>query len=305
MGFNKNKIFLTITALLAFILFPQFAVAGENWDVKLDIEGSYGHYSHSVLREDIWSSGLFLSVDYLNRMGFSVGYNRKKVTYKLGIPTLTQHAYFASVRRTFSSDRLSGQLTFRVDSHLIRNNDPSNSSDGGEIVAPQISYFSFDKSFYADLGYTYSNYADDLALQQFSPTLGLGFKENRDWLQVRGYFIFSSDTQRTQGKQSTSAAEIKWTHFFSANAFLSIDKSQLTLLAGERTYAVDADTGAVYNLPDAQKGSVSLGGFWNLDKVWSVLLVGGFEEYNHSILNNRYNSRSVYMDISRKWSFYR
>ncbi len=298
---KKIKYCCLAAAMLPVVLSCQPALAGEEWDVKMDAQGSYGDYSNSALREDIWSTGVFVAADYLDSVGVTAGYNRIEVNFKNGIATLTQNAYFASVRKHFTPDALPGRLTLRLDGHWVDNNDPTDASDDGKIVAPQIAYLAFDKSFYADVGYAYSNYAGNLDLHQVTPTIGFGFNQNSDWLQLRGYFIYSSNTARTQGKRDTYAAELKLTHYFSPDAILNISRLQATVLAGERIYAVDADTADVYNLADTQEEAFSLAGIWDLNDSWSMQLVGSYSNYQFGPLGDDYSNRSVFLNISKSW----
>ena len=289
---------LTIIPLFSTLL-TQPLLAQDEWKIKTDLQGSYGNYGNSVLRKYTWSTGLFITADYLDSIGFTMGYSRTDVNYKLGIERLSQDSYFGSVRKHLTLGNLT-RVTFRVDGHLINNNDPTNGTDEGAIVAPQISYLNADKNLYFDLGYAYSLYAGDLNLNQWTPTIGIGFNQNSDWLQLRGYFIYSSNAQRTQGKEDTYAVEAKYTHHFAANP-IKISRLQVMGLAGERMYAVDGDAGSVYNLADTQKGSFSLSGAWDLNNAWSLLLIGGLEFYENGDIGDDYSNRYVYFNINKNW----
>jgi hypothetical protein len=289
-------------------MMPNFVFAGEEWDTKLDIQTSYGSYSNSEQRKDKWSTGLYITADYLDTIGFTVGYNRTGINYQQGINSLEQNAYYVSIKKYFTPDILPGKFTFRIDGHYIDNNDPTNNSDEGKIIAPQISYLAFDKSHYFDLGFAYSNYADmpqfnigSLNIYQWTPTFGFGFNQNYDWLQLRGYFIHSSNSLRTHGLNGTIAVEGKLIHYFKPDAFSSIDRLQLILLVGQRTYAVDSDTGSVYNLSDIQKGSVSFEGTWELTKNWSLTLNSGVEQFENKNSNDKYYHPYGFLNISKTW----
>ncbi|MDQ6990688.1 MAG: hypothetical protein Q9M11_03050, partial [Mariprofundaceae bacterium] len=54
---------------------------------------------------------------------------------------------------------------------------------------PQLSFLNYRKSFYADLGYAYSSYPKGLSVSQLTPTVGLGFNQAADWLQMRVYWV--------------------------------------------------------------------------------------------------------------------
>lgn len=281
------------------LLFIQPALAENDWRIKADLQGSYGNYGNSVLRKYTWSTGLFIAADYDDNIGFTVGYSRTDVNYKLGIQRLSQDSYFASLRKYLILED-GGRLTFRLDGHLINNNDPTNGTDEGGIVAPQISYLSADKSLYLDLGYAHSSYGGDLTLDQWTPTIGIGFNQNNNWLQLRGYLIYSSNTSRTQGKQETYGIEAKLTHHFAPNP-IKISRLQLIGLAGQRMYAVDSDAGSAYNLADVQEGSVALSAAWDLDHAWSMQLIGGWELYENKDIGDAYSNRYVFFNVNKNW----
>jgi hypothetical protein len=153
----------------------------------------------------------------------------------------------------------------------------------------------------ADLGYALSSYHGNLALHQFTPTVGFGFNEQYDWVQLRGYIIHSSNSQRTEGKTNTYSLEGKWFHYFKPGALLGLDRVQATVLAGKRIFAVDGDAGAVYNLADMQKGSLSLGANWKLGGGWAILAIGGYERYEDGDIDDDYDNRFVYLDLSKSW----
>jgi hypothetical protein len=296
----SNIIQLRITIALSCLLLAQPALAIENnWKIKTDLQGSYGNYNNSVLRKSTWSTGLFIAADYDRTMGFTAGYSRTQVNYKLGIQRLSQDSYFGSIRKYLMLDN-KDKITFRIDGHLINNNDPTNGTDEGGIVAPQISYLTADKSLYLDLGYAHSSYGGDLTLDQWTPTLGIGFNQNSDWIQLRGYLIYSSNASRTQGKQDTYSVEAKLIHYFSPNP-INISRLQLIGLAGQRMYAVDSDAGSVYNLADIQKGSVALSSLWDLSQSWSAQLIGGWEFYENKNINDKYSNRYIYFNVSKNW----
>jgi len=297
---RKRVQLVTAMALSMAVVVPS-AQADDEWDIKVDLQGNYGDYADSTQRDSLWSAGVIVTADYLENVGFTVGYNRTEVTYTPGTPKLNQDALFASLRYYDTPDILPGRLTYRLDGHLINNDDPTGNTDEGRIIAPQIAYLAFDKSLYLDLGYAHSSYAGDLTLDQWTPTLGVALNQGNDWLQLRGYLIHSSNAVRTQGKQDTSAVEAKLTHYFGPDALLGIDRLQSGLLAGQRMYAVDGDAGAVYNLADIQKGSLSLGGSWDFGESWSMLMVGGLEKYTNEDISDDYDNRYLYLDVSRKW----
>ncbi len=290
-----------VLALASMVLAASTGYAEEGtWDVKTDVQANYGSYNKSTLRNNITSSGVILSADYLDLGGFSLAANTTNIQYKVG-PAINQQSYFASLRYKAYFDALPGVLTLRLDGHLINNNDVTGNTDGVRVIAPQISFVDFDKSYYLDFGYARSTYKNQLNVDQFTPTVGFGFNEQADWLQLRGYFIRSSNALRSQGKSSTAAVDAKWTHWFAPDNWLALDQMSIGVLGGERIYAVDGDAAAVYNLADIQQGSGSLALQWKLSETMRWMIVGGQESYIDQTINNKYDSRFVYTNISVAW----
>jgi len=312
-----NKTTITTTALLAGLAVATTGYADPGamttsdqtgdqagdkaWTVKADVQGSYGKYYGSELRDDTWTAGLFVAADYRDEAGLTLGYNRTKVTYKLGIEDLKQNTYYASGRVHFDGGNLDGRFTARVDGYYIDNDDPTKNTDEGRIIAPQVSYMSNDKNLYVDMGYALSNYSGSLTLHQFTPTVGFGFNEQYDWVQLRGYVIHSSNSVRTDGKDNTYSLEGKWFHYFKPGAMLGLERVQATVLAGKRIFAVDSDAGSVYNLAYLQKSSVSVGAKWNLGGGWGILAIAGYERYEDADIDDDYDNRFGYLDLSKSW----
>ncbi len=271
-----------------------------DWQVKADTQGSYGKYSGSIKRKSLLSVGAIVSADYLEQGGFSLGGNYTKLTFNAG-STLNQQSVYGSIHYNVYLDALSGPLTLRVDGHGINNNDATGNTDNVNVIAPQISFLNYSKTFYIDLGYARSSYKNNLTVDQWTPTLGMGFNDGADWLQVRGYFIKPSNKLRAQNVSRTSAADVKWMHWLAPDAWLGLEKVQLAGLFGDRIYAVDGDAAAVYNLADVQKGSLSLALQWRLSQSLHLMLAGGNEQYLDKTINDSYNNRYAYIDLSTQW----
>ena len=310
-------------------------MAGQAWSVEEWYWKGSGqlllkNYSGSTQLENLSGFGIFLTGDYLEQGGFTAAYNLNHTSYKSGLSNapfeIDENILFLSGRANFHPDQLPGRLTLRIDGYVgndamrFRISTPAPDPMGGGssqqtvtvddkfvAVNPMVSFLNYAKTFYADLGYAFSNYrsddsgADDIDIIQWTPTLGFGFNRAYDWLQLRAYLISLSDSNRVGGKDATSAVEAKWTHWFPANAPLNLHSTRLTVLAGERIYAVDSDACSLCNVPDLQTGVVSIGAEWKLSEQASVLLQGGYETYENLLLNDRYSSTYIYVYMSRNW----
>lgn len=287
---------------MATVFFGTTVASAEDgsWEVRTDLQANYGTYNKSKLRDSISSTGVILSADYLDTGGFSLAANTTRIQYKF-IPAISQQSYFLSGHYNAYFDALPGILTLRMDGHFINNNDQTGNTDGVRVIAPQVSFSDFDKSYYIDVGYARSMYKNQLNIDQITPTVGFGFNEQADWLQLRGYFIRASNSARAQGKSSTTAADMKWMHWFEPSNWLNLDQLRINVLAGERIYAVDGDAAAVYNLADVQQGSASLALQWKMSETMRWMMVGGQENYIDNTIKNTYSSRFIYTDISVFW----
>lgn len=295
---SKSTSFALVTTVLAA---QVVAADSQDWNFRLDLQGSYLPYSGSEFRDDLWNVGLFLTGEYRTGFGFTLGYNRDTLRYKHGIKNIEQNTFFGSVRRYIHSKPFPGTLTLRFDGYYIGNDDPTGLSDEGGIVAPMISYLTPDKNYYVDLGYTHSSYKKGPNLHQITPTFGMAMRGQYDWLQFRGYFVVSSNEARSQGRGTTAALEVKWYHYFKPGNFLRLHRIQITGIGGTRFFAVDPDTAVVYNLADVQEGGVSIGGLWKIGSGFHVQLFGGANWFKHRDLNDNYTAPYVYLNVGKRW----
>lgn len=277
------------------------AQAEEAWKVKTAVQGTYLGYANSQYRDSLHEEGAVVSADYLDEGGVTVGYTHTELNFKNNQPRLDQNAYFLSGRKHFYVDALKGKITLRADGHFIDNTDPSNDTDDVSVGATQASFTSYDKKYYADFGYAYSHYQNKLHVQQYTPTVGLGLFEGNGWLQLRGYFIETSNPDRAQGLSSTQAAEIKYTHWLTPDGYLKPSNLQLGGLVGRRFYTVDMDAGAVANLADVQTGGVTAGAEWKLSENGKLLLLGGNNFSKNRTAGDSYSGAFGYLNANFIW----
>jgi len=272
-------------------------LAGENWETTIGIQGSLGDYSNSIIRDKKNSYGVFVSADYLDSYGFTFVYDRSSYDYNKNIKTIDQNNYFLSGRKTFRPDAINGLLTLSLDTFYIDNNDKTKLSDKVKVYGTHLSYLTYDKKYYADLGYAYSDYYKGLTIEQWTPTFGFGFNKQRDWLQVRGYFISSNKRNRTQGEKNVEAVDLSLTHYFDGQTF-KLNKIKGSYLTGERFYTVDRDSANVYNLDDIQKEGFALLAEFQLNETIKLTVSGGKERFINKILNDSYSSTYIYSALS-------
>ncbi len=276
------------------------------WTFTAIPQYSYTDFKDSPTRNQMHNAGIFISADYLERSGVTFGFSQTELDNISSYADIAQQNYYASVNKHLTPDGASGKVTLRGDLHFIRNNDSTNETDNVFALQPQISYLSFDKKWYMDLGYAYSEYGSSnrglgqLHVHQITPTLGMGFNQGRDWLQLRYYGINLSNSQRAQNQKNTHALETKWTHYFSGQG-LTPEQIQLGMLFGERLYGVDSDTAGIYNLSDLQNSSLTLGAQWKIARRTTFSTSLGIEEYETQFASQtvNYDSRYWYMGVKQ------
>lgn len=272
----------------------------------------------------------FIAADYLERGGLKFGYHVARTAYRSGLGAAPQDVngqiFYGSGHLNYFPDQLPGQLSVRLDAYLGRDDwqyetvtatpgpmgggsqrKTFTENDDYQALNPIVSFLNFSKTFYADLGYAVSSYhfsdssVDNIHITQWAPTLGFGFNRNFDWLQLRAFLIELSSSNRIADTDSTSALELKWLHWFGPDAPLAMHGVHLSLLSGQRAYAVDSDACALCNTADLQTGLITVGAEWQLEQQFTVLLQAGQESYENTLLNDDYQSTYLYMSISHTW----
>lgn len=278
----------------------------ERWFMRTDIQGLYTNYSGSLQRASLQNLGIFVRADYLERGGVTIGYNRTSLGGEDAGQDIEQDNIFLSGRWQTTPDWANGQISLRLDGYVISNDDVTGATDDVSVIAPQVSYMNYARTFYADIGYSESSYGDSvlvpdaLDVEQWTPTLGFGFNEQRDWLQLRAYLIKPSSPARAQNELDTAALQLNWTHW-TTNRFLGIDNFRYSMLLGERVYAVDPDAGSIYNLSDLQTGAAAIGAEWVPGEQSRVLLLFGVERYEERNIGEEYDSAFAYLNFTYNW----
>jgi hypothetical protein len=328
-----GKLLIPILILSA-IFWTADVNAEDSWYIKTDFQFLYTAYQDSTLKEGLIGGGPIINISYLEQASITLSYSVTKVSFKnpaiienynttdssgnaitlqnyeLGQEDIEQNSIFLSTSYNIYTDKL-GKFITRFDFHSINNDDASGSSDGVIVYAPQLSFLPYSGKYYIDLGLAHSTYPysgsstynSDLTLTQLTPTLGYEFNAD-NWIQIRAYLISSSDNARSQGKSDFASIEPKWTHWYGKN-ILGIDNSQLSALIGERLFAVDPDAGAVYNTPDMQTGSISLGMQWKLNESNTLQFNTGLDRYhaknNNVSIDEDFTGVFLYFDLSKSW----
>jgi hypothetical protein len=330
--------------LLVTLLLSGLAWSDNDWYSKGGVEALQKSYNGSDYYDGLSGVGAYFSKDYLEKTSFIVGYNYNKRQYKSGLTgapsDMSENIIFLGASSNYFLDSLPGKLTLRLDGYVGQdkyNNYSVPAPMGGgtqnisikdnfTVLNPTVSFLNFAKTFYLDLGFSYSTYksndsannninithpkkniivggstTDDLTVTQWTPTIGFGFNRAIDWLQLRSYLIHYSSSNRVDFKDSTVALEAKWVHWFSSDPLLGMDSLSFGLLAGERIYAVDSDSYSLYNFADMQKSSFSVSAKWKLKNQLNFIFQAGYENNKDIVENNNYSSSYLYGQLSKNW----
>ncbi len=292
----KKKLWLYGYGLAACISLPLSQQAyADDWSGYADVSVIAGGYSGTTTRTAINAYGASLNLNYLEWGGMKVAGSQLTITDRGN--AIKQEAVFASIYANHFCDTLSGVFKFRLDVHQASLSDDFTYQDKVVAYAPQISFLNYQKSFYADLGYAVSTYDLGFEVKQYTPTLGFGFNQGADWMQVRGYWVDATH-QRTTNVQSTQAVELKLTHWTEPGSMFS--QYFVNALAGERIFAVDGDAAAIYSLVDKQQGGGAIGVAWQSQYVDGMVMLS-VDQYLNQATNATYINSLVYISMSKSW----
>ena len=327
--FSQKSVITGCVLLNAALGLPAaLAQTTDPWEMRLTAQTVYGSYNDADLRDSLFGAGFFLGGDYLEKGGFTVGYTYTEVDGKGSgagtFDTLEENTAYLSGKLHSYPDSFAGRLTWRLDGYLIKddasgkgnNNNGQGNSGNAEgayvagdadigVVNPIVTFMNNAKDLSFEMGYAYSNYdydgGDEYQVHQVTPTMGFAVGGPANWIQLRAYFIHISEDDVNDGNNDTTAVEARWTHWFGPSRPLGLDSVGLSGMVGERFLAVDSDAAVVYTLADEQQGSVALNGVWKLGEKTSLMLQGGYEQYENRVINNDYDSTYIYLNLSHKW----
>lgn len=305
---NTMKSFAQIlmsTLLFIGILYAD-AEAGERWYIDAEAKVSAGQYSDSLLRDDFYSAGMLLNVDYIDIYSFAFTYNYLKINFKdsaAGAFDVSQDAFTGRFQYHFYNDALAGKVTAQLVAHNITNTATMAVSADVIVLAPKITYTSYSKDLLVGFEYARSDYAGrrNLVINQYTPSIGFGFNQNDDWLQINAYFIQSNNVLLSYGEDSLSSIRLKWRHLFESSTLFAINNFFIDALAGERVFAVDNESFDIYNLEGVQQESVLLGLGWRPAEDFDITAIAGVEKFTNKLIDNDYQRQYLYLRLTGHW----
>lgn len=298
-----------ILLLLLLSLVITKTEAFDRWTFSITPQASSGSYSSSPIREKTSSEGILLNMQYLERDALVLGYFPLQLDYKRRlIPTLHQTTNYISLRDFRTPDALPGILTLRLDGYRINNDDPTHETNDVTVIQPIISFINYAKTRYLDFGYASSTYGKSrignggLHVSQFTPSFGVGFSENTNWIRLRLYDIYASNYIRAQHVTHSNGLEITFSHYILYYPFYIPNRIDAEVFLGNSTYAVDSDAMIVNNLGDVQKNGMYLQANWRLTQHADFLINGGHLNFTTLIANSRipYALNYIYAGITIK-----
>lgn len=309
---------MAVISMLGGMESPQVQAAEGPWYYRGSAEGLLGNYSGSEERDDWRTLRLLWQADYLERASLFVGYEYSHIAFnpefvgrgrhgRWSGNSVSQNLVNAGYTHNATPDAVGGRVGLRLDGYLLASEDEDGNSSSAWTIAPQVSWLSQSASWYFDLGYTYSSYADDpsagdFEVSQLTPTVGVAAGgEGRNWLQLRGYFINSTKTVATIGTSNTTAIEAKFTRDSSEGGWLGMQRWRLGVLMGTRMFAVDPDVRTVYSLTDEQGTSAFAGVDWTLSESLYLITTFGTESYNNAESQDKYRSNYVSLVLGATW----
>jgi hypothetical protein len=250
--------------------------------LKLGYQTVDGHYSNASIKESISSKGTIINAEYLEDLNITHTSTDTHIKFK-ALSDIIQTSKFTSVGYNLFSDY--GKINRRTDYQTIDNDDVTGATDDVSVNSYQVSILPYDESYYAEVGFSKSNYSYANSVFYTTPLdikqLNISYAKSvtgRDWLTFKGYKIKSSDILRTHGKGEFNSVELKYKYFLGENA-LKVDNIELSALSGKRIFAVDSVSGSTYNVGDLQTGSLGLSAEWKLSENANLLLSVSREKY--------------------------
>jgi len=250
--------------------------------LKLGYQMVEGAYSETSIKDSISSKGLIINAEYLEDVSVTHTSTDTHIKFK-ALSDIIQTSKFTSVGYNLFSDY--GKINLRTDYQTIDNDDVTGATDDVSVNSYQVSILPYDESYYAEIGFSKSNYSYENSVFYTTPLdikqLNISYAKSvtgRDWLTLKGYKIKSSDILRTHGKKEFNSVELKYKYFLGENA-LKVDNIELSALSGKRIFAVDSVSGSTYNVGDLQTGSLGLSAEWKLSENANLLLSISREKY--------------------------
>ena len=322
MGFAMQSI-LILTLLAA----SRSALA--QWQLNGSANALFSSFNTSDQLNTQYDLSVFLNGVHLDTRGLGIGFIHQSQSLSIR-QNISTNLFYLGGWQSFFPDTLSGRLTLYLDYYTGSDSLGGGGSSGApggtmsgnakagfnvidseftddiQVINPRLLYTPFSANYGVKLGYAHSEYDSSdsslgrLKVDQWVPGLFLLFNDQYDRIILRHYAIELDNDLRTPGVDSTRASELSWSHWYPAGR-PGPSRVNVSLLFGERLYAVDDQARRVYNLADMQTAGYSLGAHWNSTEAATFYIYGGLEQYEDVSTNDEYNSLFIYAGVSKQW----
>lgn len=241
--------------------------AQQAWQVDAALMQAQGNYQDSYTMNRQHSDGLRISGEYQKQWGISAGLvatNTELHPARALTPVMQQQNWLLSSHLHMPSTSTPGRWTIQLDTHRVENDTTQGDSNGVNVIAPQIRWTSASAPIALGLSYAQSSYKDSPITRQYTPSLGIGFNQNKSWLQIDLYAITNLDPSRALGQSSTRGTDIKLTQLLSIGETWTPRRITIGIETGKKYHAVNMASQTVYNLPMTNTGGASLTAAWAL-----------------------------------------
>ena len=329
---NLSKVQLISLCVFSLILMNSNNCKAEdiNWKSTIAPHLFLQGYNDSDTHNSTINIGAYMSYEYLDSDKLILGYNNTN-TFLNNNAKISENTFHFSAQHNVFLDILPGKLTFRLDTYFGRStleykilNPPGSIGAGGmgksgkitgggsatveessdmTSYQPQLSYINFAKTFYADLGYAYSEYSgtSKTEVKQVTPTIGFGWNDSYDWLQFRFYRIDINDSASSNSKNKFESLETKYTHWTRNSDNTDIEYVRFSVLTGERVFAIDSDARVNYSNSDMQRGSIETSVQWKVSNTGKILALVNYSRYINQVSLDNYNSVLLYINYQNQW----
>lgn len=263
----NSKHLLTLLTLNALLCTPTHTVAQDAWKLSSSLSATTGNYVSSATMNDQHGLGVRVLGEKDHTWGFAADLQSTRISMApiTQVSAQNQDNWMVSAYRHEPSSHLRGRWTFQLDTHQIHNDASQSDSSDVRAFAPQITWLSYSQPLKVDISYANSSYKNTSTIHQYSSAISYALNGDNDWLQIRGYAIKHLDPTKALGQTSTTATDIKLTHFFSTGTQWTPSTLTLGVERGKRIYVVDMTRQTVYNLPMRNEGGENIAATWRLN----------------------------------------
>ncbi len=245
-----------------------------------------------------------LNFSYLEQYSVFASAEKKLISYSEDLGESEQTEYSLAGRYHHYSDYLTGRLTLGTD--VISIDDDSESDENSvNIISSSVNYMPHNKSYSAGMNLAYSEYPEQLSVNQVTITVGKSFFSGSDWLQIRHFLTSPTNTSSSNSDKDKNidrhAVELLWKHWSGPSSFMGINSLFFSAMTGERIYGVDLDAHTAYNLGDIQKETYKAGLQWNLEQSLEMSILGGITNFESDTDQSDYSQNFIYLNLSNKW----